>query len=414
MQLLSGNSLDTLDHNACRIDKGVCFCEPADSKVNDLFVCHEHISQHANEDEHEHRIERDAESCMRRSDCQHIRRDLLRLVSTCSWGAGMQYPGASPPAGRPFLLGRGCCLCRKIMNDQGDHQVHPSPQTFHLLDFLLILASLEPNDIATSAPINDLCTIKMFNFMSCCMSRKKAPVTAFKSSYKDEISEKYSNANPFSPVFPPAKVPQDQYFDPFASIFPLAKNAQDQHFDPFPPLFPPANNTPDHYFDPFPMMFPPGKNVHDQYFDPFPTMMPPPKINQDKAHVADQVITSLYHATSTQTLEYDLQQIVNASGWCNESIAEAILRALEIGVETGKKMNQTLAEAYQKSRVAYEKAVLEHPYLATMTTTVVCLGILYLLWPAMLAALGFGEEGVIAGMTPVMRGFADDADTICW
>lgn len=112
---------------------------------------------------------------------------------------------------------------------------------------------------------------------------------------------------------------------------------------------------------------------------------------------------TLYSAavtSSTGTIQGKLETIVHSAIWWDEAIAEAVLSALMHALQAGKVMNTTMRQAYDKV-VAEAKKIegfaTDHPILVAVFVTIVALGILYLLWPAVLAALGFGEEGIALG-----------------
>ena len=103
------------------------------------------------------------------------------------------------------------------------------------------------------------------------------------------------------------------------------------------------------------------------------------------------------------------QQIVardvftQAGGW-RERIAVAVVAALVKALkDTNTLMHQAMAEAYQKASdaaAAISDWAKEHPLYATALVLVIALGILIILTPYIIHALGFGIEGVVEGKTP--------------
>jgi hypothetical protein len=110
--------------------------------------------------------------------------------------------------------------------------------------------------------------------------------------------------------------------------------------------------------------------------------------------VANDVLTTLYGAERPGcNLELTLQGIVSECGW-TESLAAAILNALEIALKEGAPMGQATKDAYEKAVEAIEKVLglvkdfeCEHPKLFW---SLVAVGILVVLTPWALEALGFG------------------------
>jgi hypothetical protein len=76
-----------------------------------------------------------------------------------------------------------------------------------------------------------------------------------------------------------------------------------------------------------------------------------------------------------------------------ENIAKAILGGLETALKNGAPMGQAMKDAFDKATGAAVQFVKNHPIICTL----VALGILVILAPWAIEALGFGELGPIEG-----------------
>ncbi|KAF2669417.1 hypothetical protein BT63DRAFT_413851 [Microthyrium microscopicum] len=110
------------------------------------------------------------------------------------------------------------------------------------------------------------------------------------------------------------------------------------------------------------------------------------------AEIVDKIYSSEKHGTE---LENELRSIFYANG-ASEELAEAVLNALAAAIQAGRVMNEAMNIAYG---TAVEKAseieefVKEHPLFCSL----IALGIVVLLMPGLLTALGFDEMGIIEG-----------------
>lgn len=112
---------------------------------------------------------------------------------------------------------------------------------------------------------------------------------------------------------------------------------------------------------------------------------------------AEDVIDELAHAEkSGRMLKAAINDIaIRAGGW-SEYFAKAILHLLETVLKAGAPMGAAMRDAYNRSVHAAEKMTTfakDHPVLCT----VVALGILEILAPFVISALGFTAEGVLEG-----------------
>jgi hypothetical protein len=116
-------------------------------------------------------------------------------------------------------------------------------------------------------------------------------------------------------------------------------------------------------------------------------------------NVAADVLSALFNAEKPGAdLKKTTQEIVGAYGW-TENIARAILNGLVKAVEDGAHMGQAMTEALKKAAAEAKDFVCEHPVLCT----VIALGILAVLAPWVLEALGFAELGPVEGKMDLLN-----------
>lgn len=110
-------------------------------------------------------------------------------------------------------------------------------------------------------------------------------------------------------------------------------------------------------------------------------------------HIVDDISSA---EKPGRNLEDTINDIVAQAGGWSEAIAAAILRLLEAALKTGAPMGAAMRDAYNRSVAAAETLTSfarEHPVFCT----VVALGVLAILAPAVISALGFTAEGVMEG-----------------
>jgi hypothetical protein len=120
-------------------------------------------------------------------------------------------------------------------------------------------------------------------------------------------------------------------------------------------------------------------------------------INVNDSNVAQEIIDLLYNTEkSGQELQTQLKNIVTTNGW-TENLAKAILSSLELAIKTGHTMSLPMGEAYNKAVETANSVgnfAKDHPVFCTL----IALGILVLLMPWVIEALGFAAEGPVAGI----------------
>jgi len=110
--------------------------------------------------------------------------------------------------------------------------------------------------------------------------------------------------------------------------------------------------------------------------------------------IASEIVDKIYAAEkSSSALKTELHNIVFANGW-SEYLAEAVLSALESAIRAGRVMGLVIKDAYDRAVEAAMK-VKEFADANPLFFSLIALGIIALLMPWLLEALGFGLEGII-------------------
>ena len=128
-------------------------------------------------------------------------------------------------------------------------------------------------------------------------------------------------------------------------------------------------------------------------------------IKQTDQEIAAKIIEILRTAQkSGPRLSVSVQDIaVQAGGW-TERLAKALRKALEEVLKAADHMGDAMKEAHEKSMESamkieafIEDSEREHPIYTALLITVVALGILVLLTPWVIEALGFAATGPVEG-----------------
>ncbi|GME54599.1 hypothetical protein C8Q74DRAFT_726388 [Neofusicoccum parvum] len=118
------------------------------------------------------------------------------------------------------------------------------------------------------------------------------------------------------------------------------------------------------------------------------------KLDTDDAVAQDFVDTLLTAERKDKDLEEKLDSVVGTSGWnWKEGFAKAVLNKLEQAIKIGAQMSGTMKEALEKATGAASEFARDHPVYFTL----IALGVLVILTPWVIEALGFGELGPIEG-----------------
>jgi len=134
----------------------------------------------------------------------------------------------------------------------------------------------------------------------------------------------------------------------------------------------------------------------------FPTTHHFDRYSDTKAHTTTEDDTAaaasdFVHALRTaekngENLHRTLDGIVHETGW-TENLAKAILNKLVEVLKAGAKLGGAMLEAIEKATEAAVGFAREHPVYATL----IALGVLVVLSPWVIEALGFAELGPVEG-----------------
>jgi hypothetical protein len=112
----------------------------------------------------------------------------------------------------------------------------------------------------------------------------------------------------------------------------------------------------------------------------------------DEEQLANDILSLLYKAEDLDALRKE----VRATGW-TDALARRILDGLVNALNAGAAMGGPMKEAFDKASAEAKKFVEEHPILTAVIVTLIAIGILEIMVPWAVAALGFGELGPIEG-----------------
>ena len=113
--------------------------------------------------------------------------------------------------------------------------------------------------------------------------------------------------------------------------------------------------------------------------------------------LASTILSTLLTAEKRgRDLENRLRDLVHTTGWY-EGLAKRILDGLVAALNSGAAMGGAMKEAFDKASAIASDFVHAHPVLTAVLVTVVAIGILVILVPWAVEALGFGELGPIEG-----------------
>ncbi len=121
----------------------------------------------------------------------------------------------------------------------------------------------------------------------------------------------------------------------------------------------------------------------------------PPTTEEEQ--VATSILCTLLTAEkSGHDLDRRLRDLVRPCGWY-EGLAKRVLDGLVAAVKSGEAMGGAMKEAFDTASAAASAFVHEHPVLTAAVAVVVAIGILVLLAPLVVEALGFAELGPVEG-----------------
>jgi hypothetical protein len=120
-------------------------------------------------------------------------------------------------------------------------------------------------------------------------------------------------------------------------------------------------------------------------------------IQTSEEATASSILSALFTAEKAgRDLERRVQDLVRSCGWY-EGLAKRILDGLVASLNSGAAMGGAMKEAFDKAFAIGSDFVHEHPTLTAAMATVVAIGILVILAPWAVEALGFGELGPVEG-----------------
>lgn len=111
------------------------------------------------------------------------------------------------------------------------------------------------------------------------------------------------------------------------------------------------------------------------------------------AKIVDIIYASEKHG---QSLKDELGNIVHTEGWY-ETLAKRVLDHLISALKASKVMGKAMKEAYDKASRAAREFAEKHPVYTAAIITIIAIGVLVLVAPWIVEALGFGELGPIEG-----------------
>lgn len=117
-----------------------------------------------------------------------------------------------------------------------------------------------------------------------------------------------------------------------------------------------------------------------------------PPLNTSSDNLASSIVTTVLTSPTTAELHKSINEQVSANGW-TDALVQKILEGLTAAIKAGASVARPAADALGKATAAAAGFAKDHPAYATL----LAVGILFVLLPWVLEALGFGVEGVIEG-----------------
>lgn len=114
--------------------------------------------------------------------------------------------------------------------------------------------------------------------------------------------------------------------------------------------------------------------------------------SEENATAADILRTLFSADEGGKHLKKSVSDIVGERGW-TENIAKAVLGGIENGLKQGVQMGKAMKEAFEKAVAEAADFAHDHPYFCAL----IAVGILVILMPWALEALGFAELGPVEG-----------------
>lgn len=113
--------------------------------------------------------------------------------------------------------------------------------------------------------------------------------------------------------------------------------------------------------------------------------------------LAAKIVEVMYFSQRADTsLEEELRNIVHTENWYG-TLAKGVLDHLIYALKTSKVMGNAMKKAFDKASSAAREFAQKHPVYTAAIITVIAIGVLVLITPWVVEALGFGELGPIEG-----------------
>ncbi|CZT02741.1 related to lincomycin-condensing protein lmbA [Rhynchosporium agropyri] len=114
--------------------------------------------------------------------------------------------------------------------------------------------------------------------------------------------------------------------------------------------------------------------------------------------LASSLLSTLFTSSkSISSLQVHLSSQIYSQNRLTTRLAQHLLDGLVHALNSGKVTGSTMREAFDKASTVAEEFAEKHPVLVAVMVTLVAIGILVLVMPWAVEALGFGELGPIEG-----------------
>ncbi|CZT52182.1 uncharacterized protein RSE6_13452 [Rhynchosporium secalis] len=114
--------------------------------------------------------------------------------------------------------------------------------------------------------------------------------------------------------------------------------------------------------------------------------------------LASSLLSTLFTSSkSISSLQVHLSSQIHSQNRLTTRLAQHLLDGLVRALNSGKVMGSTMRDAFDKASTVAEEFAEKHPVLVAVMVTLVAIGILVLVMPWAVEALGFGELGPIEG-----------------
>ena len=113
--------------------------------------------------------------------------------------------------------------------------------------------------------------------------------------------------------------------------------------------------------------------------------------------LAARIVDIMYSSQQAdQNLEEELRNVIHTEDWY-ESLAKGVLDHLIYALKTSKVMGKAMKKAFDKASSAATDFAQKHPVYTAAIITIIAIGVLVVITPWVVEALGFGELGPIEG-----------------